>query len=1131
MIDAGINLRRVLSALALATAMLFASAASASAGGLWQIRALSDTNAAPGGTIKTVVQLDSVGDEATPKTIGGNEENCVAGAPAPADPTKCFRVSATFPAGLTPVGFQPELTAWKCAIAGQTVNCAYPADELNIDPMGIADSTRLAYTAAVDPGASGILTSSFEVSGGEADNSAQTVDPVQVSAELPEFGLEAFDATATADKAGSPETKAGAHPYEQQTFFDHNSFPVAPESLIGHFNPVAGNRDILVDLPPGFLGNPSVLEQCTTAQLAHGTFIVQKPLCPEESQVGTLTLKVANSTFGFPDQGATPLYNMVPPPGTVARFGVNFIGTIVTLDARLVPDAEGRYVVSVGGHKLSNAIGVKGSGVNFWGVPADPSHERMRHCAGSENPPENGFCPSKAEQLPFLRMPTSCDPAGQPWSIQTDSWVTAGAQTPAGNPILSDPAWKTRSALSHQSPGYPSDPSDWGAPIVLEDCQDVPFKPTVSITPTTNQADSPSGLHFELTMPQEGLEDKDAISESDLRRATVTLPEGMKVNPSAAGGQASCSAAQIGLSSPVGQAPIVFNDGPQHCPDAAKLGTAEIETPVLDHALKGNIFLAAQGDNPFHSLLALYITVEDPQTGITLKLAGKISADPTTGQLRTTFDNNPQLPFSSLAVDLFGGSRAALRTPARCGTYQTAAELAPWSGNAPEQVNVPFTISSGPHGSACPTGAFDPKLSAGMVNPLAGTHSPFILRLTREDGTQEIGGLSLVLPPGLLASLGGIPYCPDAALASIPTAEGTAAAQMASPACPAASALGTVTVGAGAGPNPFYTQTGKAYWAGPYKGAPISLAVVVPALAGPFDLGNVVVRTRFEVEPETARITAITDPLPSSLYGIGLDVRDVRVDLDRPNYTLNPTNCDPMSFESDISSTTGTVVHRSEHFQVGGCERLAFKPKLSLKLKGGTKRADHPALRAVLRMPEGGANIAKAQVTLPHSAFIDQSHFKTICTRAQYAAGAGGGSECPKGSIYGKARVYSPILGYYLRGPVFLRSAPTRELPDLVVSLGGQIHIDVVGHIDSHNKGIRTTFESVPDAPVSKFILEMQGGKKGLIQNSTNLCKGTHKATANFDGQNGKVSDLRPELVPDCGKKSKKKSSKHPKGH
>jgi hypothetical protein len=1129
MSEAAINLRHVSFALALAAALLLISATSANAAALWGIHATSETNAAPGATIVTVAQIEPADEEALP-TAGGNEENCVAGAPEPAEPAKCVRVSATFPVGLTPSGVDASYEGiWTCETVGQTVNCSEPGNQVSIDLRGDIQQTKLIFTAEVDPGAAGILTTTYEVSGGEADAPATTVDPIQVSAELPEFGLEAFDTAATADESGALETKAGAHPYEQRTYFDHNSYRVEPEETIGRFNPVAGNRDILVDLPPGFLGNPEVLAQCTTDQLANGIFVEQKPLCPEESQVGKITLRFSKHLGALPQVTATPLYNMLPPPGTVARFGFNVIGTLVMLDARLHPDAQGRYVVSVGGGPLSNAVSIKGTQIDIWGVPSDPSHTFWRHCAGQLDPPFYGSCPSTADPLPFLRMPTSCDPAGQPWAIHTDAWGNAGAKTAAGNPVLADPRWKSREALSHQSPGYPYDPSDWGAPIVLEDCDDVPFKPTVSIAPTTNEADSPSGLHFELQMPQEGFEDANAISEADLRRAVVTLPEGMKVNPSAASGQASCSSAQIGLSSPAGQAPIVFNDAPQSCPDAAKIGTAEIQTPVLEQPIKGDLYLAAQGDNPFKSLLSVYLVIEDPMTGITLKLAGAINVDPNTGQLRTTFDNNPQLPFSKLTVDLFGGSRAALRTPARCGSYQALAELAPWSGTPAEELASPFEISSGPHGTPCPSGALDPKFSAGMVNPLAGAHSPFVLRLSREDGTAEIGGISVVLPKGLLASLGGIPYCPDSALASIPTAEGTGAAQLASPACPAASALGTVTVGAGAGPTPFYTQTGRAYWSGPYKGAPISLAVVVPALAGPFDLGNVVVRTRFEVEPETAKITAIADPLPASLYGIPLDVRDVRVDLDRPNYTLNPTSCDPMSFEAEISSLAGAVAHRSERFQVGGCERLAFKPKLSLALKGGTKRADHPALRAVLTMPKGGANIARAQVTLPHSAFIDQSHFQTICTRVQYAAGAGGGAECPKGSIYGRARVYSPILGYYLQGPVFLRSAPQRELPDLVISLNGQIHVDVVGHIDSHNKGIRTTFDPVPDAPVSKFVLEMQGGRKGLVQNSTDLCKGTHRATAFFDAQNGKTRDVRPELVPDCGKKSKKK--KHSKGY
>jgi hypothetical protein len=334
-----------------------------------------------------------------------------------------------------------------------------------------------------------------------------------------------------------------------------------------------------------------------------------------------------------------------------------------------------------------------------------------------------------------------------------------------------------------------------------------------------------------------------------------------------------------------------------------------------------------------------------------------------------------------------------------------------------------------------------------------------------------------------------------------------------------------VTAGAGAGPSPFYVG-GKLYLAGPYKGAPISLVVIIPAVAGPFDLGTVVNRVAANIDPETAQVRAVADPLPTILAGIPVDTRDLRVNLDRPNFTLAPTSCEPKSVGATVTGTQGQSTTVSNRFQLGGCNKLKFGPKISLTLKGGTKRSDFPAFKAVVTYPQKGAyaNTAKASVGLPHSEFLEQSHFRTICTRVQFAANA-----CPKGAIYGKARAFTPLLDKPLEGPVYLRSS-SNPLPDLVLDLRGQIHAVAVGRVDSHNGGIRTRFETVPDAPLSKVIVEMQGGKKGLFVNSRNICKHVNKATVKFTGQNGKVSEERPVLKDSCKGKGGKKGHKKHKG-
>jgi hypothetical protein len=930
-----------------------------------------------------------------------------------------------------------------------------------------------------------------------------------------------FDGLLHADQSGTTAyTQAGGHPYDSSTSILYNTYT---HPIYGPEWPAEPFKDAIVDIPPGLVGTPTVLGQCTVAQL------LTVLSCPAASQMGSVTVR---NTFCpapgvcVPFQAVLPMFNMAPPPGVAARFALSVVGTLVSLDAKVRSDGD--YGLAIGSIKNGEGLAITGLEPIFWGVPADPVHTPERICPGT-----NGLereCPAGVAPQAFLRLPTSCN-GPEISTLHTDSWFNPGAVRSGGFPDLSDPSWKNQTYLSHEAPGLylgpfsfgsvpPSlPPNEWGTPTGNTDCQDVPFEPSIAVAPTTNQADSPSGLEVDLTLPQNS--EPDAIATSDLKKAVVSLPAGMGINPSTADGQGACTSAQIGLlgTNFAAPNPIRFATGPGDCPDNAKIGTLSIETPLLDHPIDGAAYLAAQGDNPFGSLLAMYLVGHDAQSGTDIKLAAhiEVGAD---GRLITTFDNQPQLPFEALHLDLYGGARAPLRTPG-CGTHTATATLSPWSGTAPVDLSSSFEISGGPAGGPCPSGQFDPKLNAGSASPLAATYAPFNLRLRREDGTREITGLSATLPPGLLGKLAGISYCPEAALAAVSGAQGTAAAQILSPSCPASSLVGKVGAAAGAGATPFYLDTGRAYLAGPYKGAPLSVAVIVPAKAGPFDLGNVLVRNALLVDPETARITAVSDPIPTALYGIGIDLRDLRVSIDRPGFTLNPTSCDPSATSAHISGTAGTSADRSERFQVANCAGLPFKPRLSLKLKGGTARGDHPALRATLRMPAGSANVARAQVTLPHSEFLDQAHIGTVCTRVQFAAHA-----CPARSIYGHAKAISPLLDKPLQGPVYLRSS-SHQLPDLVADLNGQIEVALAGRIDSvKGEGIRTSFAVVPDAPVTKFTISMQGAKKGLLQNSTDLCASTHRATALFDGQNGKTRDLTPALEVKCKKRGGRKGKR-----
>ncbi len=616
------------------------------------------------------------------------------------------------------------------------------------------------------------------------------------------------------------------------------------------------------------------------------------------------------------------------------------------------------------------------------------------------------------------------------------------------------------------------------------------------------------------------------LSTAHLKDAKVTLPAGVTLNPSAANGLAACSNQQIGYQPSNGE--IHFSKAPQSCPDASKVGTLEVSTPLVDHKLQGAVYLAKPYENPFGTLLAIYLVAEDEQTGTIAKLAGKVETDPQTGQLTTTFKENPQLPIEDFDLHFFKGTRAALKTPFSCGKYTTTSTLVPWSTPEGADVNPSSSFETAvPAGGSgiCPKSEGEaPKslnFNAGTTAPQAAAYSPFTLKLGRQDGSQQIGAIDTTLPKGLAAKLAGVPYCSEAQIAQAQSREkpNMGGLEQSNPSCPAASEVGTVTVGAGAGLTPFYVQ-GHAYLAGSYKGAPLSLVIVTPAVAGPFDLGAVVVRTALNVDPETAQVRAVSDPLPRIIDGVPLDLRSVVVKLDRPSFTLNPTSCDPAQITGSAAMLSGQSSALVSPFQVGGCDALKFKPKLALRLKGGTKRNKYPALKAVLTYPKGSgyANIKSAQVTLPHSEFLEQAHIGTICTRVQFAA-----DQCPAKSIYGKARAFTPLLDKPLEGPVYLRSS-SRELPDLIAKLDGQVPVVLVGKVDTgSNDGIRNTFEAAPDAPVSKFVLEMQGGKKGLLVNSENICAKAQRALATYSAHNAATYTAKPAIKNDCGKKAKHK--------
>jgi hypothetical protein len=1022
----------------------------------------------------------------------------------------------TLPVGLDPVNTEevttdPNAPDPECVIADQTVTCT--AD----GPIAPGHQLEVRIIIDVDPLLSeGELEDEATLTGGGAlDVSVDTTTTVSGTPATFSFlpQREGGPNSQFSDPDGISVSAAGSRPYQLTTSL---GFPTEePEKVLvsaGH------PRDITIDFPRGLVLNPTATPVlCTEAELV----TMVSPGCPTASAIGTVTVVTFEAASA--KAATSPLYNMVPPPGQPAAvaFDAASVGVFVHLSGEVRSDGDfgissfSRDTLALTFHP------VFGARADLWGKPSDPAHDDARGiCAfGINTEKETGKplpCPVPETKTALLTTPGDCPAKAIETRFAANSWEQPSAFIEGG----------------------------YENPSLLSGCNELDFEPKIEAKPSTTLTDSPSGLDFNLHQPQQT--DFETRATSVAKDVALTLPEGLVVNPSAAQGQQACSSAQIGLLTGVGQTPINFSKAPASCPDAAKLGTVEVRTPLLaevdesktkilrdpegqpiPRTLQGAVYLAKPFDNPFGTLLALYLDVEDPLSGTVAKFAARVSADPVTGRLTNTLIEAPQLPIEDVRVTTFQGSRAALRTPAACATYTASARLVPWS--APEGPTLTesdsFALGAAPGGGACPaspeTAPNNPGFVAGTVDPQAGAFSPFVLRVSREDGSQPISGFEATLPAGLTAKLAGVPYCSEAQIAQAQSRnrpeEG--AVEQASPSCPAASEVGSVDVAAGAGPTPLHTS-GRVYLAGPYKGAPLSFVIITPAIAGPFDLGTVVVRTAAYLNPETAVVRAVSDPLPTILEGIPLDLRQAVVKMDRPDFTLNPTSCEPKSILATTTSVFAQPATMTRHFQAGGCGSLGFKPKIDIRLKGSTKRTGHPALRAVATFRAGDANTERAAVTLPPSAFLDQAHIGTVCTRVQFAA-----KQCPKRSIYGFAKATTPLLDKGLEGPVYLRSS-NHELPDLVVALAGQVEVVLAGRVDSINGGIRNTFEAAPDAPVTRFVLEMQGGKKGLLQNSENLCGKKSYATVKLRAHNGRIHNFKALVKNDCKKKKKKKGGK-----
>jgi hypothetical protein len=839
--------------------------------------------------------------------------------------------------------------------------------------------------------------------------------------------------------------QAGAHPDMVTAFaLDHDS----------GYSPIGGTpRDIAVDLPKGLVGAANATPTCSMRNVSD----FSKP-CPLSTAVGEIDASLFYLGLPFPFPQHELVFNVTPSPGEPAAFGFNALYP-VRLDTKLRSDGD--YGITANATNLTEGASLIATKLTLWGVPADHNGPGT---SVDQNTQRSYGGPSESVRRAFLTNPTECSPAPSTSALAIDAW---------------------------QAPGVFANASfDLGSFI---GCDRLAFAPTSDVRPDNRMAGAPAGLAVDLSVPQNP--DPDGLATAQVKDVTVALPVGMALSASAADGLGGCSDAQIGLK--------VL--GAASCPDSSKIGTVEVTTPLLDDPLEGEVFLGTQesGDPASGEMYRLFLQVEG--SGVRVKLPGSVVADPVTGQLTATFASNPQLPFDSFRLRFKGGARAPLVNPESCGVKTTHASLASWASGAPVQSDSSFVIDQG-----CDQAAkFEPDLDAGLIDPAAGGSSPFTMTLSRPDGQQDIASVDVTLPAGLLGKVGSVAQCPEP--------------QAAAGTCGTASQIGKATVAAGAGTSPLWVpQAGKAstavFLAGPYEGAPFSLSIVVPAQAGPFDLGTVIVRATLFIDPIDGHVTVKSDPLPTILDGVPLNVQKLNVMIDRPGFMVAPTSCAPKTLAAEARSAAGTSVALSNRFQAAGCAGLGLKPRLAIALtgKGQTTDGKHPGVAATLTQPVGGANVQKVQVSLPLSLALDPDNAQALC---EFVDGSKVEPTCPKASIVGQATARTPILGQPLTGPVyFVKNIRTdaktgrqiRTLPKLVIPLTGEngLRLNIVGTSNVVDDRLVTTFDNIPDAPVSDFALTIDGGQHGILTVSgTDVCKANQIANQQINGHNGKTAN------------------------
>jgi hypothetical protein len=981
-------------------------------------------------------------------------------------------------------------------------------------PMRIGIEVKVAEHPVSDS-----VVNRASVAGGGAPTSASTSQAFTLSSTPAVFGFDQWNVWfANAD--GTTDTQAGSHPYSATFSFNLNTEPRSD------IEPGAGKRaivssgghidEIVASLPSGLVGDPHAVPQCTRAELNSQTTNNTNPPsgkrigCPLASQIGILESPTDFITAYF------PVFNMVPPPGAPAEFGFKFIGyaTFIVSSVRTGSD----YGIESTTKNIPQ-VGVLGSTLILWGYPADASHNYWRSEAGAGSHgcdgPESGSgegqeCPEKAVAgglpKPFLTLPTSC--AGpQTFSIRGSMWET--------------PSLEARtSVLTHDSEDEPAG---------LTGCEHLGFEPVVSLAPETSYADTPAGLTVEVKPPVGGLSELEGNSTADVQNTKVVLPEGLAINPGQAAGLAACGPTEDGLTTQAEKEKSEEDTGPPSCPSASKVGTVSISTPLLSETLQGNVYVLQS--NPPELKLLVAASAE----GVNVKLVGTVHLNESTGQLTSTFEGTPELPFTDFKLSFSGGAQAALATPTHCGVYTSDADFTPWSSPFIGDYfgESSFAIAGGTGGAACPGSPlpFGPKLIAGSTTDQAGGYTDFSLLLQAPDDQQRISSLQFKTPEGLLGMISRVPLCTNA--------------QAETNTCPEASQIGHTVVSSGPGPYPLTVpEAGQPpapiYLTEGYKGAPYGLSIVVPLKVGPFTLPTQRVRARIEVDPLTTQLTVITDPLPQYVGGVPTDLRTIDAVVDKPEFMFNPTGCSPRAFSGTAYGIEGATAPISSSFQMGSCRALLFQPNFKVSTSGKISRADGASLAVKIVYPTGNlganqassqSNIEKVKVELPKRLPSRLTTLQKACTAAQFDANPAG---CPADSVVGHATAVTPVLPVPLNGPAYFVSNGGEAFPNLIIVLQGYgVTVHLIGDTFISKAGITSsTFKQVPDVPIGSFELTLPEGPFSALTGLGNLCVGEKLVMpTEFVGQNGAEIHQSTKIeVTGCAKHKAEKAA-HRKAH